>query len=140
MLLTYLSSIDNSLNISFYITRQQLLPESIKKEIDRASSVVLNEFCKIKCMSKDHKKLHGKFMESCKALAQLSIEDGDDDTFKHAHARLLQATKEVKDMIEEKTGSTHSPLVQAPMDSLRNELSDDNADDNVTLLQLRESI
>ena len=62
-------------------------------------------------MSKDHKKLHGKFMKSCKVLAQLSIDDGDDDTFKHAHARLLQATKEVKDMIEEKTGSTHSPLV-----------------------------
>ena len=91
-------------------------------------------------MSKDNKNRHGKFMESCKVLAQLSIDDGDDDTFKYAHARLLQATKEVKDMIEEKTGSTRSPSVQAPMDSLRNELSDDNADDNVTLLQLRESI
>ena len=58
-------------------------------------------------MSKDHKKLHDKFMESCKILAQLSIDDGDDDTLKHAHARLLQATKEVKDMIEEKTESTN---------------------------------
>ena len=51
-------------------------------------------------MSKDHTKLHGKFMESCKVLAQFSIDDGDDDTFKHAHARLLQATKEVKNMIK----------------------------------------
>ena len=91
-------------------------------------------------MPKDHKKLHGKFMESCKVLMQLSIDDGDDDTLKYAHARLLQETKEVKDMIEEKTGSTRSPSVQAPMDSLRNELSDDNADDNVTLLQLRETV
>ena len=140
MLLTYLFSIDNLLNISFYRARQQLLPESTKKEIDRASSVVPNEFYKIKRMSKDHKKLDGKCMESCKVQAQLSIDDGDDDTFKHPHARLLQATKEEKDMIEEKTAPTRSPSLQAPMDSLRNELSDEDADDNVTLLQLRERV
>ena len=75
-------------------------------------------------------------METYKGLAQLSVNDGNEDTFKHAHARLLQAMKEVKDMMEEKTESTRSPSVQAPMDSLRNESSDDDADDAVTLLQL----
>ena len=128
------SSIDTLLNISFYITRQQFLAESIKRRDDRASSVILNEFHKIKRMPKNHSKLHSRFVEACKVLEQLSIDGGDDDTFKHAHARLLQATKEVKDKIEEKTGSTRSPSTKAPMNSLRNELSDDDADDNVTLL------
>ena len=67
-------------------------------------------------MSKDHSKLHGRFMEACKVLGQLSIDDEDDEKFKHAHARLLQATKAAKDMTEEKTGSTRSLSVQAPMD------------------------
>ena len=83
----------------------------LEKEIDRALSVVPNEFYKRKRMSKDHNKLHGRFMEACKVLEQLSIYDGDDDTFKRAHARLHQATKEVKDMIEENTGSTCSPSI-----------------------------
>ena len=39
-------------------------------------------------------------------------------------------------MLEENTGSTPSPPVQLPIESFRNDLSDDDADDNIPLSQL----
>ena len=96
-------------------------------------SIVPDEFYRIRRITKDHKKLHSRLMDACKVLAQLLIDDGDDETFKRAHARVLQTTKEVKDMIEEKTGSTRSPSVQASIHSFPNKSSNDKAADNVTL-------
>ena len=45
-------------------------------------------------------------MEAAKDLAQLVVNDGDEETFKHSHDRILQVTKEVQDIIQEKTGSS----------------------------------
>ena len=76
-------------------------------------------------------------MEACKDLAHLSLNDDHDETFKHAHARVLHTAKEkVEYMMKEKTGSTLSSSVLALLDSLPNESSDDEADDNLTLSQL----
>ena len=75
-------------------------------------------------------------MEAAKDLAQLAVNDGDQETFKHAHARILQATKEIQDMIQEKTGLTPSPSVQVQIIQLPNGSSDDNDEDNVRLAQM----
>ena len=108
----------------------------LKQEIAKASSVVPDEFYQIKRITKDSKKQHSTSIETCKDLAHLSINNDHDETFKRVHARVLHATKEVKDMMKEKTGSTLSSSVLASFDSLPNESSDDNVDDNLTLSQL----
>ena len=43
-------------------------------------------------------------LEAFKSQAKLAIDNGDDDTFDHAFARLMQTTKEVHDKVAQKTG------------------------------------
>ena len=43
-------------------------------------------------------------LEAFKSLAKLAIDNGDDDTFGHAFAWIMQTTKEVQDKVAQKTG------------------------------------
>ena len=101
-----------------------------------ASIAVPNKFYKIRRVAKDNKNRHSRLMEAAKDLAQLAVNDGDEETFKHAHARILQATKEVQDMIQEKTGSSPSPSNQVSINQVPYGSSGDDAEDDLTLAQL----
>ncbi len=43
-------------------------------------------------------------LEAFKSLAKLAIDNGDDDAFGHACARIMQTTKKVQDKVAQKTG------------------------------------
>jgi len=55
--------------------------------------------------------------EACERLKKLAVDNGNEDTFRHAHARILQATHEVQGEISALTG--HLPIMQPPPPSLK---------------------
>jgi len=55
--------------------------------------------------------------EACEKLKKLAVDDGNEDTFRHAHARVIQATHEVQGEISGLSG--HLPIMQPPPQSLK---------------------
>jgi hypothetical protein len=60
---------------------------------------------------KDDKRKHGMLLEAFKSLAKLAIDNGDDDAFGHAFARIMQTTKEVQDKVAQKTELVNDPSI-----------------------------
>ena len=96
------------------------------------SRVIPNKFWTVKRVVKDNK--HRVHNLRCLAdqLIQLSVNNGDEETYKRAHARLCQAKAEVMEMIEEKTGSAPSALsdlqANGAMECLGNEAQGGSSD------------
>jgi len=64
---------------------------------------------------KTHKVCHTKLGEAFKIISDLAINKGNEATFKHCHARLLQFRKEIKDMIESSTDGVLTMIDQIPL-------------------------
>ena len=75
-----------------------------------------NEYFKLtRRPPKENKQRMSKLEETFKGLAKIAVNDGDEETYRLLHARLLQNKREIQVMIAEKTGST--PSVAATSDS-----------------------
>jgi hypothetical protein len=91
----------------------------VETVVDSGSHNCPNEFYEIlrnRRKPKDDKRKHGMLLEAFKSLAKLAIDNGDDDTFGHAFARIMQTTEEVQEKVAQKTrmGPVSPNLVNDP--------------------------
>lgn len=102
-----------------------------RKTINSDSKVIPNNFWVVKRVAKDSKRRVQILRGLSDQLIQMAVNNGDEETYKRAHARLSQAKAEVLEMIEEKTGSAPSALLNPPTgdtEGLGSDKQDGNSD------------